>query len=335
MMKITRRNYESWLIDFIDGNLSDEQVDMVLDFLLLNPDINEEFKNFEKILLEPEQQNSFPINKLLKTDFDHPEIFEETAIRSIENQLSEKETIKFDHYLSNSTKARKEFNIFLKTVLKPDETIVYPHKNKLIKKRIMPLYWLSAAAVIVFAVLFWFNNNNQQNNPQQQIAKLAIVLPAETTMPPVLHFKPTLNQFDDHVIQSEAKSENIENTAAIHKNDDVNIALMNSLTCDVLTNNNDIQLAQISKKESVIQENVENFELFPTVKELLAEKVNNKVNEIDPENELSRFKFLALNRINSATNQKFDYAVNDEGQVNRIGFNSRLISVSIPINNSK
>jgi hypothetical protein len=334
---ITRENYESWLIDLIDGNLTDKHVNMVLDFLQSNPDINEEFKNLEKVLLVPDQNTHFQYNKLLKTDFDHPEIFEETAIRSIEKQLSVNDEEKFEQYLNSSEKAKQNYKQYLKTILIPDTSIIYPYKNKLLKNRALPLYWLAAAAVVVFAVLFWFNTDKQQTIPTQQTAQILPALEPEKSTLVVKHFKTELSHF---IANNTANTNTNQGTEILPSNPVENeyttVALLKTIDNNsVSANFDDVQLAHIPIKFLNTEEPDNTYEIFPTVKEYLASKFDRKIDEIDPQHELSRFKYMALNRINSASNYKFDYAVNNNGELSHIAYNSRLVSVSIPLNNSK
>ncbi len=336
-MMITRENYESWLIDLIDGNLTEDRVNMVLDFLQSNPDINEEFKNLEKILLVPDQNTNFQYNKLLKTDFDHPEIFEETAIRSIEKQLSVNDEEKFEKYLNNSEKAKQNYQQYLKTILVPDTRITYPYKSKLIKNRALPLYWLSAAAVVVFAVLFWFNSNDQQAIQTQQTAQILPALEPEKLTLDVKHFKPEISHFVDNNTATTNKMQVAEILPSKPDEKEYStVALLKTIDNNsVSVNFDDLQLAQIPTKPINLEEPDNSFEIFPTVKEYLASKFDRKIDELDPQHELSRFKYMALNKINSASNYKFDYAVNNNGELSHIAYNSRLVSVSIPLNNSK
>ena len=50
-MKITRDNYESFFIDYIEGNLPENMIDQFLDFLNQNPDLKEELHLFEEVNL--------------------------------------------------------------------------------------------------------------------------------------------------------------------------------------------------------------------------------------------------------------------------------------------
>jgi anti-sigma factor RsiW len=53
-MKINRHNYEEYLIDFMDGNLSANEVEAVMSFLESNPDIKAEYEelNGDQLIAE-------------------------------------------------------------------------------------------------------------------------------------------------------------------------------------------------------------------------------------------------------------------------------------------
>ena len=53
-MKISKNNYESFFIDYLDGNLSDSQIREIEAFLMNHDDLREEFEGLEKILLKPD-----------------------------------------------------------------------------------------------------------------------------------------------------------------------------------------------------------------------------------------------------------------------------------------
>jgi len=58
-MKINRENYELYFVDYLDGNLSDYEIRMLEDFLLINPDLRTELEGTEKISLSPETAKIF------------------------------------------------------------------------------------------------------------------------------------------------------------------------------------------------------------------------------------------------------------------------------------
>jgi len=88
-MQIDRSNYEIWLIDWIDGNLSELQVEQLQLFLRENPDIKEEFNELTTLRLLPVEK-SFPHkNQLKKTTADiSGSQFEYLCLAFLENDLS-------------------------------------------------------------------------------------------------------------------------------------------------------------------------------------------------------------------------------------------------------
>ena len=53
-MIITRDNYESFFMDYLEGNLEENLIDQFLDFLKQNPDLKEELHLFEEVSLPVE-----------------------------------------------------------------------------------------------------------------------------------------------------------------------------------------------------------------------------------------------------------------------------------------
>ncbi len=70
-MDINRNNYEAWLLDLLEGSLSEEEVQEVRDFLLLNPDCALGFDDFEPWILEAEEI-SFPGKAKLRKELPDP-----------------------------------------------------------------------------------------------------------------------------------------------------------------------------------------------------------------------------------------------------------------------
>ncbi|MFT4770037.1 MAG: hypothetical protein ACJAZC_000573 [Cryomorphaceae bacterium] len=58
MEKITRHNYESFFLDYLEGELSDELKKELEVFLAQNPDLAEELEEFESVSLKPEATSS-------------------------------------------------------------------------------------------------------------------------------------------------------------------------------------------------------------------------------------------------------------------------------------
>ena len=69
-MEISRQNYEQYFIDYLDGNLNPEQVEILLSFLEFNPDLKEEFTSIGKIFLVPDETTFSGKANLLKSESD-------------------------------------------------------------------------------------------------------------------------------------------------------------------------------------------------------------------------------------------------------------------------
>lgn len=50
-MKITRDNYESWFLDYLEGNLEEGMKEAFQEFLRHHPDLQEELRQFEEVRL--------------------------------------------------------------------------------------------------------------------------------------------------------------------------------------------------------------------------------------------------------------------------------------------
>ena len=53
-MDINRTNYETWVVDWLDNNLTKEEVDNLLSFLDQNPDIKKDIESLKAVTLAPD-----------------------------------------------------------------------------------------------------------------------------------------------------------------------------------------------------------------------------------------------------------------------------------------
>ncbi len=158
-MQINRSNYEIWLIDWLDGNLTDIQVKQLQCFLIENPDLKEEFDELNTFRLNPSGNSFSHKNNLIKTSANFSDTqFEYLSVVYLENDLSShqqeelKEIIKHDH------KKKVSFELIQNTKLHP---VAHSYKNKNGLMRMTPAQkiirlasiMLSAAAIIIFVVI--------------------------------------------------------------------------------------------------------------------------------------------------------------------------------------
>jgi len=51
-MQIDRNNYESYFLDFLEGRLSEQEIDNLLTFLRNNPDLEDRLLSIDKYVVE-------------------------------------------------------------------------------------------------------------------------------------------------------------------------------------------------------------------------------------------------------------------------------------------
>lgn len=171
-MIITRNNYEAFLLDYFEGNLSPEKVDLLLFFLDQNPDLKEDFEDFEDFNLVPERQ-VFEDKLMLKRSaaLVNGENYENYIIAEIEGENKLEESQELSLFLKANPSKQKEFTTYQKTKLIAPE-IIFSDKQSLKKEtKVIPLFWwYSSAAAVVLMFFLLKNVNNEQINKGLPIA---------------------------------------------------------------------------------------------------------------------------------------------------------------------
>lgn len=174
-MSINKNNYETYLIDYLDGKLSPVQVSEVLLFLEQNPGIKREFEELDSVKELEQAPVSFDASFLKKPAY--PEIkeqYEHLLIGELEGDLSKAEQIDIGRARQLYPELNRDAALFAKTRVVA-ETIVFPYKNDLKKQVTVPLYrqsWLRIAAVLLlvgFTGVVWINFNTIET-PDEQIS---------------------------------------------------------------------------------------------------------------------------------------------------------------------
>jgi hypothetical protein len=168
MESLTRNNYEIWFLDYLDGQLSNEQLETLLDFLEQNPDLQKELQGVSKVGLAAGNEMLDQKEFLLKTPEDIPGIgsLDQLCIARMENDLSVEEAILFDKQLDTNPVLEREYAAFLQTRLDPSDKVVYPYKSELKKKVVFFNPWvitaISSAAIVLLAWILWPNNSEKE-----------------------------------------------------------------------------------------------------------------------------------------------------------------------------
>lgn len=161
MSNINRNNYEAFLLDYVEQNLSPEMVAELMLFLEQNPDLKAELDEYENTLFAQIPDATFEH----KADIKQAAI-EELMIAELEGLNNAKESAELKQAIKENVLYASLFANYQKTILVPEQ-IVYADKNSLKHKetKVVPIYWwISSAAAVLFVVFtlnpFVTDNNN-------------------------------------------------------------------------------------------------------------------------------------------------------------------------------
>lgn len=337
-VEINRNNYETWFVDYLDGNLDEKLVDSFIEFLQKNPDLKAELKLFESVSAVPENLTFSGKSKLYKTKYDHEAEFNEAAIAEIEGDLDEEETAVFEKYLAAHPEKQKDKQLFEKTILHADENIRFAHKNRLYKKsgRKIALLWagrVAAVLILALAIFSLFDPNDKIPAPQNQLARVE----KKTETPKEIVEKPVVPvQTETKKVVEKPKPEDIKKKTEIKKEikslreetkgrtiqDDLaleRIPLEVPKTLSTLTASIDVQAprAELGVMTLVYAD------LEIDDERLLTDNLRGKVS-------LQKITRAGLNLVTSLSNERFTYETDEEGKVTEYNYDSRLLAFSIP-----
>ncbi len=181
-MNITRDNYEAFIIDYLDGKLDPVQSAELINFLSQNPDLEEEFNEFENIRVDSSKEMKPDKEKLKKGFSDMPVIndenFDEFCIARFEGDLNENDETRLGEYLKEHPEKQKDLALYSKIHLAPDFNIIYTEKHSIKKtspfagRKNLLLYASSiAAAILVFILLVYMPGKNREGMFEIRVAE--------------------------------------------------------------------------------------------------------------------------------------------------------------------
>ena len=159
-MKIDRLNYEIWLIDLLEGNLSEIQAEQVNHFLEQNPDIREEFNDLKLLVPEPGKDVFKNKDLIRKTPAEIADSqFELLCSAFYEGDLRPESVAELIEITDSDNDRKRTFDLAGKVKLVPPSD-VYKNKHLLIRRtplqkfiRLSFIGLSSAAAIALFISL--------------------------------------------------------------------------------------------------------------------------------------------------------------------------------------
>jgi len=120
-MRINRENYEEFLVDYAEGTLSAELVQQVESFLLLNPDVQEEFDLYNESMLETADVLFSKKEDLKKIPFEKTsfssEYFQQLCVAKVEGLLPANDADFLNKMVASDKQKKHELELFEKTKL--------------------------------------------------------------------------------------------------------------------------------------------------------------------------------------------------------------------------
>ncbi|PKP08514.1 MAG: hypothetical protein CVU09_15090 [Bacteroidetes bacterium HGW-Bacteroidetes-4] len=178
-MNINRQNYESYLVDYVDGTLAPEWIPQMEEFLKQNPNIQEEMdlytgsyiKTDETLFPEKQRLKQIPLEKSEPSS----DYFQRYCVAYIEGWLTENEQAVFEASVKKNAAKTRELNLFRKTIL-PEDAVVFDEKILLMPNESNPnISNLNFEAYCIGCVEGWLNQNQMvalnaylEANPEKQ-----------------------------------------------------------------------------------------------------------------------------------------------------------------------
>jgi hypothetical protein len=187
MEKITVDNYEGVYLDYLEGNLNEEEEVLLFDFLNSNPELKCELELDCDLLdftltTESESLTKFEKEDLKQFDCKANQIcfnnVNDYIIADVENEITSEKKLELSQFISEHDLQITQ-DYFNGTKLKADLTEVYPDKTELKKKgTIIRLFVkigsVAAAGLLVFNLVNGSSNSTELYSPRQDEFALQI-----------------------------------------------------------------------------------------------------------------------------------------------------------------
>jgi hypothetical protein len=142
---INEKNYEEFFIGAMEGDLVKEQSEQLATFLVKNPHLKKEFELFGKTKIVLDKAIIFDAKQSLKKNvvtlvgsIDEKN-YEEYFIGEMEGDLSKEQSEQLATFLKKNPSLKKEHDLFGKTKIAPDATIIFGAKQSLKRNVITPV----------------------------------------------------------------------------------------------------------------------------------------------------------------------------------------------------
>jgi len=346
-MKITRSNYESYFLDFLEGNLEPSIMDEFQLFLNENPDLASELQMGELPSLFPNEDIRFDAKEELKKSVsDYDTEFQERAVAYYEGDLSLSEQNDFESSLSENAAVATAAQQFKKLKLEADRAFIYENKEQLKKKIVLFPLWAkvaSVAAMFLLAYLLIQPRDVIRPGKEQLADKLNSKSPNDIVSPGVnLKIEEQEKEKTNPAVTPRSIPAKVpvklQQTPANQK-PEKKVIPAPQLQIPVTTPSllkprgisfgqpDDVELAVMTLKDPTLV--TKELELSELIKAQLASMRNSDDRELLSTDHLG---LSGLQLIARLTGKRLTARKGDDGAVHSVSYNSRLLAFSIPVN---
>lgn len=202
MSNINRNNYEAFLLDYLEQNLSPDLAAELMLFLAQNPDLKTELDEFENVTFEANTSTTFNHKGTLKQA-----AIEELMIAEIEGLNTPEESNELFTEIAQNSTYNQLFSNYKKTILIP-APIVFEDKKALKQKdtKVVSLYWWISSAAAILVLFFLLKNFN--NDTVEPLIVESSKLKVESKQPKVLSSQSTVLNQQSTVLSQEFSNNN-------------------------------------------------------------------------------------------------------------------------------
>ncbi len=351
-MKIDRKNYEAYFLDYLEGNLDEDMVNDFIEFLGENPGLKEELSDLELLTIGSEPILFNKKENLHKVKLDIENEFNKAAIAKIEGDIYAAENLEFEKYIEKNPGKKRDVVLFGQTKLKADETVTFSKKKKLYRypvQRTVILWTARVAAVLVLAFAFFMLTDKPATDiaTNNRVAKFdeKTVGAEKTVTLPELKETAVKNREEEaaKTDQTKAKVPIKEVLAGPGQNGSIGEKSKVILEHETLALNRDpngipAKIISIPGSISVRRPKTRLAVMHLSIPEnsygderLLADVIKEKTG-------LDKLRFdkitkAGLKLVSNISNDKFNFETNKDGKVVKYNYDSRILAFSIPTKN--
>jgi len=342
MSNINRNNYEAFLLDYIEQNLSPDLVAELMLFLEKNPALKADLDEFENVTFEAN----------ISTTFNHKETLKQTAIEDlmiaeIEGLNTPEESNEIYTEIAQNSTYNQLYSNYKKTILIP-APIVFEGKKALKQKdtKVVPLYWWissAAAILLVFFLLKNFNNDTIEHVSEAFQPKIVIqTQPLVSTPETIVNSSHSIigsQQLANNKTQNtklKIQNSNKEQGTSNHEKS-VQTQQLETRNSTLETHKEMIEIEPYKEKEYItieafventVQSSTSSNDEYLSVGELLKKEAQKRILETDTKN--APTELVAANLVAKilGKNAEVETAQNDQGETEAYALNIGEFSFS-------